>query len=656
MILRCSIVTPADPTAPCNGVLNTVALAGLTYTVVNNGNTLPMGAGTLTLVDGTEVGCTLAAVGQVVNLTVNTLNVWDSFLVTINVSCAGYNSYSNVYTIFGYDLGNDPLVVPAVTLNSDFNIVLISTATVLPYSSVTAYRSPFTNKVLYYKNNSGNFNTVEITDTVLATSIIDSTVSNGQLCSSDTLHLISTTTLYNPVTLVTNSCTLSTPVVVNAFTWIPTFEITSACVDCADSCVTILNNNQATIIIDWDSIDMLYINDVQSYPITSLDTSYSLIDNTGLELATEHYTYNGIEPTLTVGTVNHSFSSYILPTHGSYIIQGCIYILGTLPLVLESGDTIATQYYRVSNTLNAANFTMCSAPVNAGTLADVFLAISATPTWSTKGQLLQVDVTGSPTANKWYKMMDIQAATDFTNICNPSLIAAAIDSTCYFYSDGTAPTLWGAAAAPAYAPAFIGGSISEALAVITCCKNIVVEGCELYEIERTDCSTFTVYNRDVNVITVGVSQLINGVWTLLATENVDPFSNTIITLTEDAVYYFLIQDIDGNQVFFTKFVYCGIETCKLNYLKKIICCNPEGNCSDCVDDDCKHKNYYDFNAFSILMATYYAMLNAEINFNYSYSASEINDVTKIAELYSLEQLIERANEYCQTCNTPCTDC
>jgi hypothetical protein len=58
------------------------------------------------------------------------------------------------YSMSFANVGTINATVGGITLNPEFNIIMIDTASGMPYSGINTYRKPFTNLIHYYKNNS----------------------------------------------------------------------------------------------------------------------------------------------------------------------------------------------------------------------------------------------------------------------------------------------------------------------------------------------------------------------------------------------------------------------------------------------------------------------------------------------------------------------
>jgi len=183
--------------------------------------------------------------------------------------------------------------------------------------------------------------------------------------------------------------------------------------------------------------------------------------------------------------------------------------------------------------------------------------------------------------------------------------------------------------------------------IYECFKNTQIKNCHWYEVQKTDCSSYTVVNRAFEDITLEVSKLDeNKVFVLESTYVIPTLSTQDIVHTTDGVYEYKV--IRGGETFiYLVFNYCAMQTCILSKISNIICdCNTDETC----DKFKLQAIYYDFNAAIVTAITYFNMLNAEYNFNYMYDSISPN---KLDELYNHKLLLDRFEEYCVTCDTDC---
>lgn len=179
----------------------------------------------------------------------------------------------------------------------------------------------------------------------------------------------------------------------------------------------------------------------------------------------------------------------------------------------------------------------------------------------------------------------------------------------------------------------------------SCKKNYPVNGCNFYEVKNTDCNAFTIYNRGFADFDVSISELQDDMSFIeVSNVTVPALSNVVISHTDDNVYTYTVTK-DGNTYIYVVVNYCNLRNCILLGLKNLICKKRDDCC-----DDCRSKDYYDFNALMINAHTYFNMLNSEYNFNYFYDSLSPD---KVSELYDLSSFLKRFKEYCLECNKVC---
>lgn len=637
MIYRFSALTPNTPAAPCNDTLVLADYSKLTLVVYNNGNTVythflgSLVPGTFYVISsfGNQLLANISkTAGGVITISIP-ISVGDNVELDISLSfsTAIYNSYRTVFTLYHYDLGND--VAGGITLNPNMDIVVISNTNNYPYSGVIAYRKPFTNKIHFYKNNSSLFNAITLYD---EGDDIISNIAFGTLCSDDDKEFYYITSLGSEI------CTQSVNTVVSNVQWIPTYEVTSNCItNCNAGCISPLATNTVTVNIDYSTLDTVYVDDAQSYPYVAQGITANVIDSNGIVIFTENFV-NNIAYGLTTLTYTYTSSTFSIPTKGDYVIQGCIQVLGYEPQGIYSGTPTLNTIYKQLSVLLLADFTASNGDALVGT---VFTANGVAPTsWSTNGKLIDVLTSGIPTINNYYKLLDSDGTTDFSNILTTD--AAAIIDNMIFYSTGVAPISWGVAAC-----------VVETFPIVNCCTNVALIGCNVYEITQSDCSTVNIVNNSFSAIDYSLSLLSSTGWTVITSDTVDALTTLPIEIATDGVYDIMIT-YGGVEEHFIKIVACSIETCKLEYLDKLMCCNAGKNCDPC--DECSTQDNYDFNAFSILMQTFFMLVNIETNVNYSYSTVQIGTAKVMANLYNIDNVITQAKKYCTTCDEPCSNC
>ena len=189
--------------------------------------------------------------------------------------------------------------------------------------------------------------------------------------------------------------------------------------------------------------------------------------------------------------------------------------------------------------------------------------------------------------------------------------------------------------------------------VYSCYETVEFNTCNWYSIERTTCGTITITNRSDQSMIVTVSKVISETATELeSTTTIAALSSGTITL-DTGVY--IVESVGWDAIVNTSTYvsYCDVITCGEAYLNKLICCNPGNNCDPCYDNNCNEREYYNFNAFSMLSFSILSSINDIYSID---SVFDYSDPSTTAKLYKLSTLIDTAAKYCQTCEEPCKDC
>lgn len=668
MILRFKVEEPVNAGAPdyiCNGHMQDVDPTDISCKLtIGNVDILDtadlssvpaMGAATWVLNNnGEAVQATVRFTTPYVYVDITLLNVWDSVDIIFTVGKANYDSFNNTFRVYGYDLGNDGLV----TNNFDFTIKLIQTiynTSGYPYSSCVFYPKPFSNKYHYYKNSSANYNKcyyLDKNDDIIINSI------NGEYCSTEDYDIIMHTCILRDVGGTPTEFCCDTLRNVNYLQWFPI--MTAVLADCGEcdneTCVTTEDGQDVTITLDFTNTHYVYIDDVASPVYIDQVIGYNLINESNQVLDTIRevvyleYPYSNVTQTWTIYNPDADDAQ-------KFIVRVCSGIVGNIKYPILLGDVEDADYYRILSNLDAADFSNCSTPVNLNINWDPFQGNGSvtptTPYWSTSGSIAKMICTGSIPADNFYKIYydDFVLGSDFSNITGIPGSGNSLNR-CFYLATATTPISWGTAPLGGYYGNFSGGGILEVTPVVICCIDLELWGCALVSIAKDSCNGFTLRNRsNRDTASYSLSILTDGVFVEVDTGSIDANSDQNITDLDDGVYTVTITI--GEETFtYIVVIYCAIEACYLAYLNKLMCCNTETNCSSALDSKCREKDYYDFNAFSILMHSFFSMLNHEYVFNFAYDT--ITD-SHLAELVEINTLLERAEEYCLTCEKPCNE-
>lgn len=235
----------------------------------------------------------------------------DKFFVHIEISKTGYQSYTQVFEVYGYDLGNATIAPNTMTGNPDFNIYLVNNTNNLDinniqtkaFSKVIAYRKPFTNDVYYY-NAVGTQGTINY-------------LNNSSLLTTGTSGLmtgIEDVTITETVTVSGNTCSSST--LVPKIVWTPTITASATsetnCGDCSNN----LNPTTISAIQDYSLVDTININSVPQF-VTAYLNNYILLeqyDYTNILQSTQQVIYaNPVSNPFTYALYLSNPTLYLVP-------------------------------------------------------------------------------------------------------------------------------------------------------------------------------------------------------------------------------------------------------------------------------------------------------------------------------------------------------
>ena len=297
-------------------------------------------------------------------------NLLESATFTVTLSdISGETLFTNAYTLFGHDLGNNPNV--GVTENPQFLIYLVedvdgsydpddysdeydvSGADVV-FSSFVAYRRPYTNEI-YFANTSnsegdrayfttdGNGNDIQIGSTdgfvcIDENTNIKQTISLFRYqitgdCGPRVLlpgYPITDTSrqLYNGTSIKESTSTFNRLNIQNLqlrkYDYLVDFNLYHNCLQCDDKCVVLGNETTAAIYLDFAELSTLRINDVVTYPYDTYRFRYELIDRTGRIESVEDIQIPFTYPYVFSVTDENDFK-FIPQNTGDYIIRGEVY-------------------------------------------------------------------------------------------------------------------------------------------------------------------------------------------------------------------------------------------------------------------------------------------------------------------------------------------
>jgi len=308
MKLRLRVLSPTNTGNPdytiCGQGSSAITLAGTTVNIVIGGTTIfnntldnmaTVPGGTITTAEGFDVVGLFREDTNYITMEVQLANIWNCTSYQIVVDRVGYLSYANTFTIFGYDLGNNPN--QAITGNPNMDIQIIEEANNLvdgnqtkAYTSFVAYRKPFTDRIYITNTNSGQPSFIYLSelDKILLSAPL------GYICDKNEVKIKQRHTLEQLIDCVPTIIDTCESVVqtIGVVTNIMDYNASVSCVPCVDDCTSILALNTATTYLDHSLLTTYQVNDLEVYPFTSQELEYTLYDHTGIEVNYQQNTIN----------------------------------------------------------------------------------------------------------------------------------------------------------------------------------------------------------------------------------------------------------------------------------------------------------------------------------------------------------------------------
>jgi hypothetical protein len=309
--------------------------------------------------------------GLVLALEINMPELCSTASVEILCSSLNYHTFSNTFTIFNYDIGNNPGVLngngAAITYNPDFKIILVPTnvfdgggeydVSQECFASLTGWRRPYTNKLYLYKNNSKPSVTEYFKDSV-------SVGSSGNLviCASE-LEVIKATSLCNSSDDCgcgeggsTNTCTTADFLFPLLGKYVPAWSFAINTSTCVPECLIKGIDGEALAVIDFSSISTIFINDIEVNPLGNLELTWELYNTLGGLVATTTYSIPTIAIPLTYDPFDYIFT-FAPPDFGDSIVKAVLEdecFLCEKSLTIEVKDSVDIQ------TINCNEVQICN--------------------------------------------------------------------------------------------------------------------------------------------------------------------------------------------------------------------------------------------------------------------------------------------------------
>ena len=353
MKLRTHILYPIDSGSPdyniCNRDLdivnNTIVKLILkvdNFTIINTNNLAGL-AFPLPSVTTLENNITINSVdmefGSCLVVDINLPNISSSTTVEFEIKAVGYLSFKNIFKVFGYDIGNNPLANNVhgqpINYNEEFNIILINELNNIvdnkqtkAYSSFIKIKEPFTNNIYLFKNNSSQGITkyYDYENNLLGSQ--DNLFLS--LCNKDCINLYQENLLIGVDNdngacgcnnnEVVSSC--QTPLIeVCKNNFIVNHNTQISCNDCSDNIITNETNNKAITDINYNELLPIYINDTWTYPYNEQELTYNLFNSSGILVSTQSFNYNINPPYFIFNPFNYEFTNFNNLDFGDYLLE-----------------------------------------------------------------------------------------------------------------------------------------------------------------------------------------------------------------------------------------------------------------------------------------------------------------------------------------------
>lgn len=359
---------------------------------------------------------------------INGLAIHEAVNVEFTVGKTGYHTFTNMFTFYGYDMGNPNSFT---FLNPNFEIVLVKN-TLAPalseaFASAVIIPRPLTDQIYVYKNNSSPY-TPTYSDSL---GNVLFTGANGFFTSNESMT-------FDDLNINSGGCSTDIPFVHTK--WIPTMVVQATHNGCSDSeCFTTLTSNQGFAYLDFSNIARVYVNDIQYYGFYGFTVDFSTIDIDGIETNPITQVYEGIIP-----VYNHDGNAnpyvFTTPNVGDFFIQACFTIrtqddypaggatpTGTEPIIVQCCTRLAIQgcnWWSVKETSTCGELQICNK-----TLQDKTISYSV---MNDSGSFDVVDSIDIPACSCVTIVLDTQGVYNFNASHGTSVQAITKSIDCQF--------------------------------------------------------------------------------------------------------------------------------------------------------------------------------------------------------------------------------
>lgn len=216
---------------------------------------------------------------------------WEKLFILVEVSKTGYQSFSNIFEIYGYDIGNDSTL--GYSGNSDFDIYLVNNTNNLnvnghqtkAFSNFSILRQPFSDNIYLY-NMVGTQGLIEYyTNSNILVGAGDSTkvCVTSNLCDDNSAIFLQKITVFEGTTVL-DICSFGRTA--TTVKWLPTVTSTSSCPTACNDCVNNLSPVIVSTTVDYQEVTPFKINNTLVFltQFMTEETTFQLFDFQGIEI------------------------------------------------------------------------------------------------------------------------------------------------------------------------------------------------------------------------------------------------------------------------------------------------------------------------------------------------------------------------------------
>lgn len=282
---------------------------------------------------------------------------WEKIFITIEVIKTGYQSFTNIFEIYGYDIGNDATL--ALTGNPQFDIYLINdTDNVVngiqtkAFSNISILRQPFTDNIFVY-NMVGTQGTITYyedgTTTVLGSGRYTKVCLAPDSCGNNELSVEQKIQVFDSDCTLLDTCEFTATS--TSTIWLPTVTSTSSCPDACNDCINNISAVTVSTTVDYEKVTPFKINGTLVFLTQFMEelTIFKLYDFQNIEI-------DDLEDTYTI-----TYAAWILDK-ATYLIP--IEFVVTTPPLGDCKVVITHKFTDTEDDLVACNetipFTVCN--------------------------------------------------------------------------------------------------------------------------------------------------------------------------------------------------------------------------------------------------------------------------------------------------------